>query len=238
MTRAQTHLAGAIGVFAAACFAAAFFLDPTPPTAGAAPTAVLQHVAAFGGQDRAAAFLFAISGMLVIGFIAGLRALLRTVSTGPDWAGAAMVGGAIALGTLLAVTSVYFFTVAARAHVESGAEASALSDLANYGFIFTGFALLLVVLAAAALLLRSGGALRVLGELGLAVAVVLLLYCVTAFFSSGAFVAGGAVSITGFTVAAVWFLFLSLALLVLEPHALHGGVDTPPSKRGGIRASQ
>jgi hypothetical protein len=238
MTRSQTHVAGAIGVAAAACFAAAFFLDPTPPTAGAAPAAVLQHAAAFAGQDRAAAFLFALSGGLLIAFIAGLRAVLRTVSGGPDWAGAAMLGGAIALSTLITASSVYFFTVASRAHVETGAEASVLSDLANYGFIFTGFALMLVVLAAAALLLRSGGALRVLGELALVVAVALALYCVTAFFSSGALVAGGAVSITGFTVAAVWFLFLSLALLVLEPHALHGGVDVPQSKRGGIRTSQ
>ena len=181
MSRRQTQVAGLLGVVAGACFVAGFVLDPTPPVAGARGADVVTHSLAFSGADRAAAFLFAASGALLIAFLAGLRELLRSASTGPSWAGTAMLAGGIEVGTLLAAMSVLFFTVASRAAVQDVAQASLLSDLANYGFVFVGFGVMLMVVAAILLMLHSGGALRVLGVLGIAVALLLIPYFVTAF---------------------------------------------------------
>ena len=219
------QVAGLLGVVAGACFIAAFVLDPTPPVAGARGADVLSHGVAFSGANRAAAFLFAASGALLIAFLSGLRELLRSASPGPSWVGTAMLAGGIEVGTLLASTSVLFFTVASRTDVEGVAQARLLSDLSNYGFVFVGFGVMLMVVAAIPLMIRARGALRVLGELGIVVALLLIPYLVTAFFTSGAFVAGGVVTIIGFSAAGAWVGLTSLALLLLEPRALYGGAS-------------
>src|SRR5437879_7431119 len=218
------QVAGLLGVVAGACFIAAFVLDPTPPVAGARGAEVLSHGVAFSGADRAAAFLFAASGALLIAFLSGLRELLRSASPGPSWVGTAMLAGGIEVGTLLASTSVLFFTVASRTD-EGVAQARLLSDLSNYGFVFVGFGVMLMVVAAIPLMIRARGALRVLGELGIVVALLLIPYLVTAFFTSGAFVAAGVVTIISFSAAGAWVGLTSLALLLLEPRALYGGAS-------------
>ena len=107
MSRRDIHLVGLIGVVASVCFIVAFVLDPTPPVAGARAIEVIRHGIAFGSADRAAAFLFAASGTLLIPFVAGLRELLRTVSSAPSWAGTVLLAGGIETGTLLASITMY-----------------------------------------------------------------------------------------------------------------------------------
>ena len=214
--------AGAAGMAAVACFMVAFIADPTPPVAGADPALILKHLNAFATADRLAGFFFGASGALLVAFAAGLSHALRRASRGAEWLGSALLAGGVQGGTMLTATSVLFFTLGARANTLTGATASVLSDLANYGFAFAGFGVLVFVAAATALMLRAHGALRILGELGVVVCVLLVVYVVCAFVTSGPFTAGAVVSIICFGAAALWVAFTALALLVLEPHALFG----------------
>ena len=207
---------------AVVCTIVAFVADPTPPVAGAAPASVVSHIHRFATSDRLAGFFFAAAGALLVAFAAGLAHALRHASAGAKWLGTALLAGGIQGGTMITATSVLFFTLGARAATLDATSASVLSDLANYGFAFAGFGVLVFVAAAAALMLRARGALRVLGELGVAVCVLLIVYVICAFITSGPFTAGGVVSIVCFGAAGLWVAFIALALLVLESHALHG----------------
>ena len=222
MTHSQMRVVGLAGLVAVACFIVAFVADPTPPVAGADPSSVVAHIHSFATADRIAGFFFAASGALLAAFAAGLGHALRRVSTAADWLGASLLAGGVQGGTMITATSVVFFTLGAGGATMDAHTAGVLSDLANYGFAFAGFGVLVLIASAAALMLRAHGALRVLGELGAAVCVLLVLYVACAFVTSGPFTAGGVVSIICFGAAAVWVAFTALALLVLEPHALFG----------------
>lgn len=222
MTPSSMRAAGAIGLAAVVCFTVGFVADPTPPVAGADPAFILKHLHAFATADRLAGFFFGASGALFVAFAAGLAHALRRSSRGPEWLGTALLAGGIQGGTMITAASVLFFTIGARAANLSGPTASVLVDVTNYAFAFAGFGVLVFVAAATALMLRAQGALRILGELGVVVCVLLVVYVICAFVTSGPFTAGDIVSIICFGAATVWVAFTALALLVLEPHALFG----------------
>jgi hypothetical protein len=222
MSQRQAHLIGLVGVVAGALFLAAFLLDPTPPTAGATAADVLEHGRSFATQDRIAAFLFAGSGSLLIVFLTGLRQLVHAVSRSPRWLATAMLAGGVETATLLTSASLLFFTLASRAGVSGPAEASLFVDMTNYAFVFAGFGAAVVVLMGSLAMLGTSGALNALGRLGLLVAVLQIPYLATGFFTSGTFVAGGLVSIICFSAVGLWIALSSIALLVLERHALAG----------------
>lgn len=236
MTHSQMRAVGALGMAAVACFIVAFVADPTPPVAGADPSSVVGHIHQFATGDRIAGFFFAASGALLVAFAAGLGHALRRASSAPGWLGSAVLAGGVQGGTLITATSVVFFTLGARAATLDATSAGVLSDLANYGFAFAGFGVLVFVASASALMLRAHGALRILGELGAAVSVLLVVYVICAFVTSGPFTAGAVVSIVCFTAAAVWVAFTAMALLVLEGHALFGA-PLEMERRGGRTAA-
>ena len=79
-----------------------------------------------------------------------------------------------------------------------------LSDIINYGYIFTGFGSVAFVAVASVAMIRTGEVSGMLGQLGLIVAVIQVAYLLTAFFNSGLMVGGGIITIAGF--ALVWAL--------------------------------
>ncbi|MFN2582187.1 MAG: hypothetical protein ABR498_05540 [Candidatus Dormibacteria bacterium] len=236
MNTVQLRAAGVIGVAAAICFVIAFLVDPTPPTAGADPAAVVAHIKAFTVNDRIAGFLFAGSGALLVAFAAGLREVLFAHATRAGWLATAMLAGAIHAGTMLTIISVIFFTLGAAATSFDQQSAGVLSNIANYGFIFAGFGTLVFIAFGTALMLSARGALRVLGEIGLIASAAMLVYLSTAFFTTGPFTAGGVVSITCFSIASLWVTLTALALLTLEPHALIGPDAPIRARRARIRS--
>ena len=68
-------------------------------------------------------------------------------------------------------------------------------------------------------MIRTGEIARVLGQLGLLVAAVQIIYLFTAFFSDGVMVGGGAITIAGFTLLGLWLLAVSIAMIVRAPAA-------------------
>ena len=224
MTPSHARPAGLLGVTAVLLFVIAFAADPTPPVAGAAGADVVRHALQFSAADRLAGFTFAAGGVLLGAFAAALRPALRATLR-DEWVATAMLAGAVAGGTLITATAVLFFAIGSRGATLDPQLAGLLSDVANYGFVFAGFGVLVFVACAVTLMLRARGAMRVLGELGIGACALLVLYLCTAFFSSGPVAAGAVVSIIAFAGATVWFALVALALLLLEPHALGAGAS-------------
>jgi hypothetical protein len=97
------------------------------------------------------------------------------------------------------------------------ASAQILSDIVNYGYIFTGFGSVVFVAAASVVMIRTGEIARTLGQLGLLVAAIQVGYLFTAFFTDGLMVGGGPVTIAGFAVLGLWLLAVSIAMIVGAP---------------------
>jgi hypothetical protein len=221
MSATQIRIVGWIGVGAVLSFVVAFLLDPTPPGAGASPGQVFVHVAASGGVDRAAAFLFALSAAGLVVLIAGLRQWFTEISSAPHWLGAAMLAGSVVTATMLIATSALWFTLSSQRIDPGGGIGNAVdaapwpifSDAVNYGFVFAGFGAAVVVVCGAAIMLATYGPLQILGRIGAVVAILQIPYLLTAFFTSGPLQAGAIVSIIGFAAVGVWVFLVSVTLL-------------------------
>jgi hypothetical protein len=56
-----------------------------------------------------------------------------------------------------------------------------------------------------------------LGQFGLIVAAIQVIYLFTAFFTEGLMVGGGSITIAGFTLLGLWLLAVSIAMIVRAP---------------------
>jgi len=86
-----------------------------------------------------------------------------------------------------------------------------------FGYIFTGFGSVVFVGAAALVMIRTSEVARVLGQLGLVVAAIQVVYLFTAFFTGGLMVGGGPITIAGFTLLGLWLLGVSVMMIVRAP---------------------
>lgn len=213
MSAQQMRVVGLIGLGAVLAFIAGFVLDPTPPTAGASGAAVLAHATSSSGADRAVGFCFGLAAAALVAFIAGVREWFETISLAPRWWRTALLGGAVLAGSALLVGSGLLFTIASSPPASLDL-ARFLNDTANYMFIFAGFGVLVTVVSLTALALATGGLLKMLGQLGIVVSLLQIPYLATAFFSSGALVAGGAVTIIGFAAAGIFILATAVSVLI------------------------
>ena len=66
-------------------------------------------------------------------------------------------------------------------------------------------------------MIRTGEVARVLGQLGLVVAAIQVVYLFTAFFTGGLMVGGGPITIAGFTLLGLWLLGVSVMMIVRAP---------------------
>ena len=91
-----------------------------------------------------------------------------------------------------------------------------LSDIANYGYIYTTGSVAFVA-AASVVMIRTGEIARFLGQLGLVVTAIQVIYLFTAFFNDGLMVGGGLITIAGFTLLGLWLLAVSITMIVRAP---------------------
>jgi hypothetical protein len=113
--------------------------------------------------------------------------------------------------------SLIWMALSGRGWTLGEATAQTLSDIANYGYIFTGFGSIAFVGTASVVMIRTGEIARNLGQLGIVVAVIQIVYLLTAFFIDGIMVGGGIITIVGFTVLGLWLLAVSIAMIIREP---------------------
>ena len=113
--------------------------------------------------------------------------------------------------------SFIWMALSGRGWTSGDAIALTLSDIINYGYIFTGFGSVAFVAAASVAMIRTGEVSRILGQLGLIVAVIQVAYLLTAFFNSGLMVGGGIITIAGFALLGLWLLAVSIAMIIREP---------------------
>ena len=113
--------------------------------------------------------------------------------------------------------SFIWMALSGRGWTSGDAIALTLSDIINYGYIFTGFGSVAFVAVASVAMIRTGEVSGMLGQLGLIVAVIQVAYLLTAFFNSGLMVGGGIITIAGFALLGLWLLAVSIAMIVREP---------------------
>lgn len=66
-------------------------------------------------------------------------------------------------------------------------------------------------------MMHTGEVARVMGQLGLLVAAIQVIYLFTAFFTGGLMVGGGPVTIAGFSLLGLWLLGVSVMMIVRAP---------------------
>jgi hypothetical protein len=217
-TSRNASVAGGIaGIAGWAVFFIAFIVAPTPPTLGASAEEITRYYAEHHNGTLASAFLFATVAPLFAIWAGALAARLRGAEGEGAWLYFAFLA---AVSVSLAVdvcASFVWMALSGRGWTFGGATAQTLSDIANYGFIFTGFGAVAFVATASVVMVRTGEIARTLGHLGVVVAAIQIIYLLTAFFTDGIMVGGGIITIAGFTVLGLWLLAVSIAMIMREP---------------------
>ena len=216
-TRKASIAGGVAGVIGWVIFVVAFMLAPTPPTLGASAGEIVKYFAAHHTATLNSAFLFAVTAP-VFGVWAGAVAMrLRDAEGEGAWLYLTFLSGVTVTFAVDVGASFVFMALSDRGWMLGDAAAVALADLANYGYIFTGFGSVLFVAAASVVMIRTGVYARVLGQTGLVVAAIQVVYLSTAYFTTGIMVGGGPITIAGFTVLGLWLLAVSIVMIVRAP---------------------
>jgi hypothetical protein len=142
---------------------------------------------------------------------------LRDAEREGAWLYLAFLAGVIVTLAVDVSASFMWIALSGRGWTAGDATAQTLSDIANYGFIFTGFGSVAFVGAASVVMIRTGEIARPLGQVGLLVTAIQVIYLFTAFFNDGLMVGGGPVTIVGFTLLGLWLLAVSITMIVREP---------------------
>jgi hypothetical protein len=208
---------GVAGIVGWVLFVVAFTLAPTPPTLGAAAADIVQYSAAHRGAMLLAAFLFGATAPFLLIWAGALAARLRDAEGQRAWLYLVFLAAASVTLAVDVSTSFVWMALSGRGWAAGEAIAQTLSDIVNYGYIFTGFGSAAFVGAAAVVMMRTGEVARALGTTGLAVSAIQVVYLFTAFFTDGFMVGGGAVTIAGFTALGLWLLAVSIMMIVRAP---------------------
>ena len=192
-------------------------LAPTPPTLGASATEIVRYTTEHHNATLIAAFLFATTATLFTIWAGVLAARLRDAEREGAWLYLAFLAGVIVTLSVNVSASFIWMALSGRGWTAGDATAQTLSDIINYGYIFTGFGSVPFVGAASIVMIRTGEIARTLGQLGLLVAAIQVVYLFTAFFNDGLMVGGGVITIAGFTLLGLWLLAVSIAMIVRDP---------------------
>ena len=218
MTSRNASIAGGIaGIVGWGLFFVAFVLAPTPPTLGASATEIVRYTTEHHNATLIAAFLFATTATLFTIWAGVLAARLRDAEREGAWLYLAFLAGVIVTLSVNVSASFIWMALSGRGWTAGDATAQTLSDIINYGYIFTGFGSVPFVGAASIVMIRTGEIARTLGQLGLLVAAIQVVYLFTAFFNDGLMVGGGVITIAGFTLLGLWLLAVSIAMIVRDP---------------------
>ena len=218
MTSRNASMAGGIaGIISWAVFLVAFVLAPTPPTLGASATEIIGYYKEHHDGTLISAFLFAMTAPFFTMWAGVLAARLRDAEGAGAWMYLALLAGVAVTLAVDVAASFIWMALSGRGWTSGDAIALTLSDIINYGYIFTGFGSVAFVAAASVAMIRTGEVSRILGQLGLIVAVIQVAYLLTAFFNSGLMVGGGIITIAGFALLGLWLLAVSIAMIIREP---------------------
>jgi hypothetical protein len=216
-TRNASVAGGIAGIIGWAVFAVAFALAPTPPTLGASAAEIARYYGEHHTATLIAAFLFGTGAPLFAVWAGALAARLRAAEGEAAWLYLTFITGTAVTLAVDVCAAFMFMALSGRGWSLGDAIAQALSDIANYGFIFAGFGSVVLVAAASVVMIRTTEISRILGQLGLVVAVAQVVYLFTAFFTDGVMVGGGVITVAGFILLGLWLLAVSVAMILRTP---------------------
>jgi hypothetical protein len=218
-TRNASIAGGIAGIIGWAVFAVAFAIAPTPPTLGASAAEITLYYGEHHTATLIAAFLFAATAPVFAVWTGALAPRLRGAEGEAAWLYLTFITGVAVTLAVDVCASFMLMALSGRGWSLGDATAQTLSDIANYGFIFTGFGSVVFIAAASVVMIRTAEISRILGQLGLLVAAAQVVYLFTAFFTDGVMVGGGPITIASFTLMGLWLLAVSIAMIVRAPAA-------------------
>ena len=177
--RTASIAGGSAGIIGWVVFLIAFVLAPTPPTLEASAAEIVKYSTEHHSATLIAAFLFATTAPLFTVWSGALAARLRDAEGEGAWLYLVFLGGSIIALAVLTSVSFIWMALSGRGWTAGEGIAQTLSDIANYGYIFTGFGSVVFVGAAALVMMHTGEVARVMGQLGLLVAAVQVVYLFT-----------------------------------------------------------
>jgi hypothetical protein len=214
-TTCNANIAGGVaGIIGWAVFFVAFALSPTSPTLGASAAYITRYWTEHHSATLISAFLFATTAPLFTVWAGALAARLREAEGAGAWLYLTFLAGVTLTLAVDVSASFIWMTLSGRGWTLGDATAQTLSDITNYGYIFTGFGSVAFVAAASVVIIRTGELARTLGWLGLVVTATQVIYLFTAFFTDGLMVGGGPITIAGFSLLGLWLLAVSIAMIV------------------------
>jgi hypothetical protein len=216
-TSRNANVAGGIaGICGWVVFFIAFILAPTPPTLGASAAEIARYYTEHRSGTLGSAFLFATVAPLFAVWAGALAARLRDAEGEGAWLYLTFLVGVSVTLAVDVCASFVWMALSGRGWTLGDATAQTLSDIANYGYIFTGFGSAAFVGAASVVMVRTGEIARTLGQLGIVVTAIQVIYLLTAFYTGGLMVGGGMLTIAGFTLLGLWLLAVSIAMIIRE----------------------
>jgi hypothetical protein len=217
ITHKASIAGGVAGIIGWVVFVIAFALAPTPPTLGVSATDIASYYMEHHSGTLISAFLFATTAPLFAVWAGVLAARLRDAEGEGAWLYLAFLSAITVTLAVVVSASFIWMALSGRGWTSGEATAQTLSDIANYGYIFTGFGAVAFVATASVVMMRTGEVARTLGQLGLVVAVVQVIYLFTAFFIDGLMVGGGPITIAGFSLLGLWLLAVSVMMIIRAP---------------------
>jgi hypothetical protein len=191
MISRNASIAGGIaGIVGWVVFFVAFVLAPTPPTLRASAADIARYYMEHHHGTLISAFLFATTATLFAIWAGVPAARLRDAEREGAWLYLAFLAGVIVTLAVDVSASFIWMALSGRGWTAGDATPQTLSDIANYGYIFTGFGSVAFVGAASVVMIRTGEIARSLGQLGLVVTAIQVIYLFTAFFNDGLMVGG------------------------------------------------
>jgi hypothetical protein len=188
-TRNASMAGGIAGIIGWAVFAVAFAIAPTPPTLGASAAEITRYYGEHHTATLIAAFLFATTAPLLAVWAGALAPRLRTAEGETAWLYLTFITGVAVTLAVDVCASFMWMALSGRGWSLGDAAAQTLSDIANCGFIFTGFGSVVFIAAAAVVMIRTAEISRILGQLGLLVAVCKSFVCSRRFSPTASWLA-------------------------------------------------
>lgn len=182
------------------------------------PDASTDDVVAYFSENRdailAQEYLFAVAGIFFLWFLGSLRSQLRRAEGGTGRLSAVAFAGGIATYVAFGTGAAISTSLATGIAGEGGPVAASFFELGSRVFIGVSFPVIVLSLAASIAILRSRALPEWLGWVGGLVALSSVVSTFGLFIDSGFLASGGGYQYVAFGLFFLWFLLLSLQLVM------------------------
>jgi hypothetical protein len=213
--RLWERVAAATGIAFVVLGIIALVIVPQAPQLDASAEEVTDYFVDRSGGIQAQTYLFAVAGLFFLWFLGSVRSHLRRAERGTGRLSAIFFAGGIATFAAFGTGSGISAALAAGIAEEGGpAVTNAFFEFGSQVFAGVSFPVIVLSLAASIAIIRTRALPEWLGWLGGVVALTGVIGTIALFVESGFFGPGGGFTYIAFGLFFLWFLLLSIQLVM------------------------